>query len=188
MLLFCVFMFLADSVATNQSERRFPALRSSGEKYLAFCRYNRLEVCSVVAQEIVSSPSPTTLLLLSYSEETSWLRKYLSLQQNKGVGYKSVSKGNLKPVHGSITQFSTSPGEKRRLLGKKRGFAVQDGVTSVGEKDGERQVKCFKMCQCSSVLPQCVGWVSPCFHVDHTWTHLLGLRLQALIKDLELVS
>lgn len=104
------------------------------------------------------------------------------------MGYKSVSEGNLKPVHGSIALFSTSPGEKRRLLGKKRGFAVQDGVTSVGEKDGERQVKCFKMCQCSSVLPQCVGWVSPCFHVDHTWTHLLGLRLQALIKDLELVS
>lgn len=169
MLLFCVFMFLANSFTTNQSERRFPALTSSGENYLAFCRYNRLEVCSVVAQEIVSSPSPTALLLLlSYSEETSWLRKYLSLQQNKGVGYKSVSEGNLKPVHGSITQLSTSPGEKRRLLGKKRGFAVQGGVTSVGEKDGERQVKCFKMCQCSSVLPQCVGWVSPCFHMDHT--------------------
>lgn len=34
------------------------------------------------------------------------------------MGYKSVSEGNLKPVHGSITQLSTSPGGKKEASGQ----------------------------------------------------------------------
>lgn len=85
----------------------------------------------------------------------------LFFQQKKDLGFKPVSKGNLKPIHGSIARFSTHPGEKSRLLDRKHGSARQ---CHAGKGKGGR--KAGRVLQ-DVVMLKCVDG-SLCFHVDRT--------------------